>query len=103
MYKKEISQLTPEEIKQAKAQFDKANRLKFFKAQYTNKHGDKADITLNCEGASDIGSRAAYMFGVQYGIEFARSQDAHDKAATDAILTGIKTALGVSIEAETKH
>lgn len=102
-HKKEITDMTDKEYEQMQELWEKAGRMREFKAEYTNKHGSKDSIGLNVEFASTMPARVAYMLGIAYGVEFARSQDAHDKAATDAILAGIKGACHISVKAETKH
>lgn len=99
--KKEITELSDKEIDWVQNKWEKAGRMREFVAEYNNRNNDKKSITLKVAGADIMPPRVAYMFGIQWGIEFARSQDAHDRAGTDAILSGIKHAIGTSIETET--
>tara|TARA_R100000734_G_C3298929_1_gene89804 strand:- start:440 stop:754 length:315 start_codon:yes stop_codon:yes gene_type:complete len=97
-YKKELHLLDDKEIQETNKRWNNAERLNTMVVDYTNKDNEKDSVSLKVAGASVMPSRVAYMFGVQYGIEFARKQDAIDKKQVDAILTGIESAIGIQLQ-----
>lgn len=97
-YKKELHLLDDKEQQYLKEKWELAERLNTMVVDYTNKDKESDSVSLKLEGTSTMGPRVAYMFGIQYGIEYARSQDAIDKIQVDAILSGIKEALGIRLE-----